>query len=416
MFTRKGADSRFWLGLAVVLALHAALAALLWLLRRQAPWARAGALLLGLCGATVALNLAFLVGIPTLTLIERDSRPEVGDLPEACAASGFDMPFAPTPALARAGRVLVRPLSQGSNLSWLGVPGCALVPTSIPSSAAAVSSETGGATLYALMRPPDARYEWFLAGADGSTRPLALDWRPGLGMPVLLPGGSHVAWLERRLTEAGSAVSEPPFVSLARQPIEGGAAARSPLSGLERGNWRLVEGAGPGGPFLIVSDVPREFRTVESSGALRDERPRQPGPELERLLSEVVLLPDGWLGWDVYTEDRRYLVAWDLPGGRGRVEEPKGRGVTAAAADPAGRYVAYSTTTTLSVGSVPDAVALLRATDGSDLWRRQLPRFARAQVALFGDHFAWSDSTSVPPRVRVLRLPANPALPVTIVR
>ncbi|HEY6549202.1 MAG TPA: hypothetical protein VI589_14900, partial [Vicinamibacteria bacterium] len=157
-------------------------------------------------------------------------------------------------------------------------------------------------------------------------------------------------------------------------------------------------------------------RTVESSGALRDERPRQPGPELERLLSEVVLLADGWLGWDVYTEDRRYLVAWDLPGGRGRVEEPKGRGVTAAAADPAGRYVAYSTTTTLSVGSVPDAVALLSTSDGSDLWRRQLPRFARAQVALFAEHFAWSDSTSVPPRVRVLRLPASPVPPVTIVR
>lgn len=407
MLLRKGPDDRFWLGLATVLTVHVVLALLLWLLRRQPVSVRGGALLVGLGGATVALNVAFLVVIPTWTLIERDPRPETGDLPEACSASGFDMPFAPPPALARAGRVLLRPLKEGASLAWLSVPGCTLVPTTIPSHAAAVSSEAGGTTLYALLRPPDARYEWFLAAPDGRSRPLALAWVQRLGMPVLLPGGSHVAWLEPRLTETGSAVREPPFVSLVVQHVASGSLQHRPLGGLERGNWRLIDGDGPEGPFRILSDVPREFRSIGSDGTLLAGRPRQPGPELERMLSEVTLQPEGWLGWDVYAEDRRYLVAWDLPGGRGRVEEPKGRSITSASADPGGRYVAYSTSTTLNVGSVPDAVALLRASDGSDLWRRRLPRYARAQVALFLEHLAWSDSTSVPPRVRVLRLPSQ---------
>jgi hypothetical protein len=156
----------------------------------------------------------------------------------------------------------------------------------------------------------------------------------------------------------------------------------------------------------MVSDVPREFRNVGPDGAPLDERPRQPGPGFERMLSEVALQPGGWVGWDIYAEDRRYVVAWDLQGGRGRIDEPKGRGISSAAADPSGRYVAYSTSSTLNVGAVPDAVALLAASDGSDVWRRRLPRYARAQVALFTEHLAWSDSTAVPPRVRVLRLPA----------
>lgn len=405
---RKGAGATFWLGLAAVLAVQLALAAVLWSLRRRAHWVRAGALVVGLGAATVALNGAFLVGIPTLTLIERDPRPDVGELAEECTAPGYDMPFAPSPAFAALGRVLLRPVSEGSRLAWLSVPGCAITPTTIPGNAAALSSDPGGTTVYALTRPPDARYEWFVAAPERGSQPVSLAWSSGHALPVLLGGGSHVGWLEPRRTEQGYAAERPPFVFLVVQALADGSLTRTPLANVERGSWRLVDGDGPGGPFRVVRDVPREFRVVDPDGSSL-ERPLQPGPELERMLSEVALQPAGWLGWDVYAEDRRYVVAWDLPGGRGRVEEPAGRGITSAAADPSGRFVAYSTTTTLNVGAVPDAVALVRASDGSDVWRRRLPRYARAQVALFAAHLAWSDSTVVPPRVRVLRLPVPQA-------
>jgi hypothetical protein len=285
------------------------------------------------------------------------------------------------------------------------VPGCTVAATSIPMAAATLSTETNGTTLFALVRPPDARHEWFLAPMEGPSRALTLEWRPGGAVPVLLSGGSHVAWLERRRTASGSASSEPPYFLLAVQPTDGAPASRTTLDGLEAGSWRLLDGEGPTGPFLVVRDAPREFRAVSAEGEPVGRPVPQPGPAFERTLSEVVLHPDGWLGFDVYAEERPYLVAWELQGGRGRIEEPRGRGITSAAADPDGRYVAYSTTTTLNVGSVPDGVAVVSAATGRDLWRRRLSRYARAQVALFPRHFAWSDSTATPPRIRVLRLP-----------
>lgn len=378
------------------------------LLLRGAPlWLRAVALGCGWLGAALALNLTILLGVPMATLIESDARPEVGTLSESCALAGYDMPIAPTPAQAAAGEVLLRPISPGP-LALLRVPECAREPTAIPSEAASVSILPGGRALFARLRPPEARYEWFLApGREAAEEPVALaGWTPNRGMPVLLAGGTHAAWVAPRPSEQGYAVREPPYASVVVQELATGKVERKPISGVEAGGWRLLGGAGAAGPFVIQRDGPRRFVSLDGEARASGPAPAQPGPEHDGELTDVVLFERGWVGWDVYAEARRYVVAWDLAGGRGRVEEPRGRGITACAADPAGRFVAYSTSTNLNVGSVPDAVVLLRAADGVELFRRRLPRYARAQVALLaGGFFVWSDSSARPPRVRVLRLP-----------
>ena len=66
--------------------------------------------------------------------------------------------------------------------------------------------------------------------------------------------------------------------------------------------------------------------------------------------------------------------------------------MTALAASPDGRWIAVSATSALSIGSTPDAVYVLRAADGSEGFRRYLPKYARAGVAFAGpDRLAYGD-------------------------
>jgi hypothetical protein len=62
------------------------------------------------------------------------------------------------------------------------------------------------------------------------------------------------------------------------------------------------------------------------------------------------------------------------------------------AADPAGRYIAFSTTTTLNIGDTRDTVAVLRTADGEEVFRRYLPAYNRTGVIFLGtEYFAYSD-------------------------
>ena len=66
--------------------------------------------------------------------------------------------------------------------------------------------------------------------------------------------------------------------------------------------------------------------------------------------------------------------------------------ITSATMDAAGRYVAFSTTTALSIGHVRDAVVVLRTADGREVFRRFLPTYSRTNVAFIGEeYFAYSD-------------------------
>jgi hypothetical protein len=74
---------------------------------------------------------------------------------------------------------------------------------------------------------------------------------------------------------------------------------------------------------------------------------------------------------------------WSLPAGSGQHRITKGRSVTSASVDPTGRLIAISATTTLSIGNARDVVYVIRAADGTDVFRRYLPRYTRTSVVFF---------------------------------
>jgi len=114
----------------------------------------------------------------------------------------------------------------------------------------------------------------------------------------------------------------------------------------------------------------------------------------------------GWVAWDAYRDSEPYRVAWSLANRRGTHQVLKGRGITSVAVNPNGTYVAVSTTTSLNIGHIKDAVYVLRTSDGAEVWRRYLPAYARSSVQFLGNqYFAYTDWDGVHASVRVLSLP-----------
>jgi len=108
------------------------------------------------------------------------------------------------------------------------------------------------------------------------------------------------------------------------------------------------------------------------------------------------------LAWDAYQEHDSYRLVWTMTAGRGSFTLPKGRSFTDGALDTSRGLVALSATTTLSIGSTADLVAILRASDGRDVFRRYLPRYSRSPTIFFdGGLFGYSD----PSGTHVIKLP-----------
>lgn len=72
------------------------------------------------------------------------------------------------------------------------------------------------------------------------------------------------------------------------------------------------------------------------------------------------------------------------------------------ALSPDGQPIAFSITSSLSIGSTPDVIAVVRVADGAEVFRRYLPKYMRSSVA-FPDagRFAYTDLDGV----HVLRIP-----------
>jgi outer membrane protein assembly factor BamB len=115
----------------------------------------------------------------------------------------------------------------------------------------------------------------------------------------------------------------------------------------------------------------------------------------------------GWVAWDATREPgHRYRVAWSLANGRGAHKAFWGRSITAVTVDPDGAYVAISETTALRDYHVQDAVYVLRTSDGKEVWRRNLPTYARSSLAFLGEKFfVYTDADGEHSRVRVLQIP-----------
>jgi hypothetical protein len=129
---------------------------------------------------------------------------------------------------------------------------------------------------------------------------------------------------------------------------------------------------------------------------------------LSRFSHRVHPTPAGWVGWDTYIEDRRYVLAWSRDGLITRRDLPRGLAFTSVAMDSRGEYVAASATSGISVGSQQDEVWLMRIADGVELFRRYAPKHSRATVALpAGRFFAVDEYADGRGSVRVYALPGR---------
>jgi len=93
---------------------------------------------------------------------------------------------------------------------------------------------------------------------------------------------------------------------------------------------------------------------------------------------------EGYVYWEGYSEDPRYKLAWKLPKGSGRIEVPKGRGITSVSVNPQGSLIAVSVSSTLNIGGRLDAVFVVDAATGREVWRRSEDVW-RAEIAFVGN-------------------------------
>lgn len=334
-------------------------------------------LVLGMAaGMVLLIDVLVLVVIPSLFLIEDDASPEIASGVERCTRSDAALQAVRRSAdlaLARAGEAVVV-THRGTRLELLHED-CSTWPLGLSQDPREGPPfvVVGGAHLVSRWDASLERQDWYVVPAPGAQRvpaPAPLDASTTDGQPILSNDGRFVAWVAR----GGDAV---PRVRLTSTEVEGRELVVS------------LEAVGPGGYVPLSADVERgEILLCRNYGemvavSLRGNVTWGPlVPEgVEASCTTFLRAGEGWVAWDAYREREAYRVAWSLSAGRGTHRIPKGRGVTSASVHPDGVLVAVSTTTQLNIGSIDDAVFVLDARDGSEVFRRALPAYARSEVA-----------------------------------
>jgi hypothetical protein len=343
----------------------------------------------------VPLNVVLFSSLPARYLIEEDTAPEVNSLVQECRADDVYG----LPALAT---VFQRAQSQGSivvrrhgddRFAVLNVPGCSLQDLDIPATADVVST-AGRTVVWTARRTSRQRpSEWFVSAPGASARRIDGSVIPENVAPRLLDDEHTLAWLE-----AGPAA----HIVLA----DTSGIRRIQVPTLPRGSAGPLTGTGRQGPFylsLLGTGVTR-WLTIDGHGAIV-HTVRAPDV-VSRFSHQLHPIPDGWIAWDTYLDEGRYVVAWSRAGSITRRELPRGLGINGVALDQAGEFVAVTATSGLNIGSQRDEVWLVRTTDGSELFRRYAPKYSRDTVALpAGRYFIVGEIKDSRPGLRAYRLP-----------
>jgi hypothetical protein len=377
---------------AALLAQLFAFLLFLWFLSRPG-WLRAVGATVSILPAIVGLTYVYLVALPTYFLVATDTAAEVGSWPIECTARGIWIPaIAAPPSASRGAPIWVKEVDPPGRYALLDPNGCTVTPLRgvLPATGEVVYLASGRA-LYVGTTPGSDRQAWVVVDvASGETYPL--EGRQGEPM-ILSTDGRSAAWLR---PVAGPM---PPIeFEAVIHSIDGSGERIVPLSALEPGGQQLVQ------VDTVADELIVARRLSELFWLGMDGRPRRHlKPDGVEPQPHTFQLPqDGWVAWDAYRDDAPYRVAWTLSGGSGRYRLPKHRSVTSLALSPDGQWIALSITSTLSLGSTPDVVAVLRVADGSEAFRRYLPKYTRASVA-FPDarRFVYTDLEGV----RVLKIP-----------
>jgi hypothetical protein len=305
-------------------------------------------------------------------------------------------------------------ISDTQNRQWMvTMPDCRRTPAPLPQpqvqpggradfSIGVTELVPGGMALVQRTEMPANTNSWFLLHAPtGTLTPLTAFVTDGSVGPALADDGSRTAWV---VPVPGS--TPPIRREIHLQPTQGGQETVLDLSPFGPADYEVVGFDATSNEVLLWVFVPGRFLTVGLDGK---ERPSPSLPTgVEPQSSTVLVSKHGVLAWDAYKEDDRYALAWSFTGGSGLHRIPRGSSITAATADADGRYVAFSTSTTLNIGDVRDAVVVLRVGDGREVFRRFLPRYSRTNVVFIGgEYFVYSDANTT----HVLRVPASETAP-----
>jgi hypothetical protein len=385
---------------ALAAAVQAAWGLVVWLGLRFGVGAGILAFMLAAVPAVYAVNVAYLVKIPEVFLIEEDATPDSGTLAEACTAAA-ELSAAPggiARALDRRGEAIVV-LAGGTTYGVMRQRDCAIEPLVIPRMRMAPGIDQvlpDGSVVYSGYPDGTRRMFWLLRRGAAAGVPLVPppEITESSAAPLVSEDGEWVAWSLRSPGQLGS-------VRILR--IAGGEPIDFTHDLLQHATISLVE-------LDMARRIITLNRDLSTFVALGLDGTVAWGPiaapNVAAQYSTFRYTEGQWLAWDAYVEGRAYRVSWSTTHGSGGYEVPKGRSVTAAAMSSSGRYVAISTTTDLSIGSVPDTVLVRRTDTGVDVFRKTLPRYSRSHVAFLGDdHVAYTDVDGGKATIHVLTLP-----------
>jgi hypothetical protein len=308
---------------------------------------------LALSFLALGVNYAYLIYIPSRFLIEAETAGETGNWAVECAAQEVGLV-----GIAHPSGVMDWPefLVQSPDGAYklMHVPGCELIPLSVPQAKIGPGGRAdfviglsyfvpGRGVVFNRHETATGAFTWnFLSNGQ-------LTVIPGLhpaAAPILSLDGEWAGWIERE--------------SVAIERLDGSEAPlQIPLENIQ--TWSYI------------------LRTIDM---------QQGEIELANSDRRVVVGLDGKikssavppLVWDSYRDNGPYRVSWNANGHSGTHNALKGRSINSAAMTPSGDLVAVSVATALNIGSIRDAIYVLRATDGTEAFRRYLPMYTRTPV------------------------------------
>lgn len=370
-------------------------------------WRRRGALrltVLLVCGVAAVIEIQglFLARIPARFMIEPETTQEkTGTWPEACRITDGQVMTVRTPSRMPAGGWTEAWLqdSRGA-LSILRMPGCQRTAAPLPQPTmrpgggldfmlSVIQVVPGGLGLVQRHETALNKDTWMLANFPaGTLTPLPTPQGTQNVAPYLSDGGTHTGWV-LAIPNTGPPVSR----ELRVLPVNGNASERVlDLTPFGPNTYELIGLDDSTGEslFWVSQPLPGHLLAVGRDGR---ERPAPSIPaEVRPQAHTMILLPHGVVAWDAYKEDENYVISWALDTGTGTHKIPKGSSPTAVAVSPAGRYIAFSTTTLLNIGHTKDTVVVLSTSDGQEVFRRYLAPFNRTGVIFLGhEYFAYSD-------------------------
>jgi hypothetical protein len=346
-------------------------------------------------------EVSYLVAIPSMFLIERDTQNESGNWPVACSAANVSLISVPMSQMRSRQDTPSFPVqSSDGRYHMMRFSDCSVQPLSLPEPTLQPGGQRVDFTvginyfvsdvglLFYKLPVGSTKMEWALLKNGGA--PIALDIPSPI--PVVSSDAESIGWVE--LSEGSGPRpshvfvrridSDRPFADVDLSPF--GLSNEYTLIGLDmmRGEALIARNEYSRYVFLIL-----DFDGRERSATVPDGVRPQPQTFLK--------LPEGWIAWDAYQERDAYRVRWSLAAGQGSHRVALGRGIIAVATNPSGSLIAVSVSTNLNIGNTADAVYILRASDGSEIFRKYLPRYSRSNIVFPSDDlFAYSvDGTTI---------------------